>query len=133
MWRKRNIILCVVTVSIFLISFYSQALASLDYYPTEGWRMSTAEEQGMRSEKLLEMMESIKERQLGIQSVSIVRNGYLVLDSYTHPYEDGQKHKMYSVTKSITSALIGIAISKGFVKDTDQKIVELLPIIYSKL
>ena len=73
------------------------------------------------------MMESIQESQIGIQSVSINRNGYLVLDSYIYPYEDGQKHKMFSVTKSITSALIGIAIDKGFIKSVDQKIIEFFP------
>ncbi|MBW2633871.1 MAG: serine hydrolase [Deltaproteobacteria bacterium] len=86
--------------------------------------MSTPEEQGMHSDKLLQMLETIKERQIGVQSVAVMRNGYLVLDSYTHPYEDGQKHKMWSVTKSVTSALIGIAIDKGFIKGVDQKVVD---------
>ena len=116
-----------IIVSFVFLSFNLSAFASLDYYPTKGWRISTAEEQGMQSEKLLKMLESIKESQIGIQSVSIFRNGYLVLDSYIYPFEDSQKHKMWSVTKSVTSTLIGIAISKGFIKGVDQKVVEFFP------
>jgi len=44
-----------------------------------------------------------------------------------NPFKDGQKHDMYSVTKSVTSALIGIAIDKGYIKDVNQTITELFP------
>jgi len=114
-------------ILVFFVFCCSHSTVSVDYYPTEDWRMSTPEEQGMHSDNLLKMMESIQEGQVGIDSVSINRNGYLVLDSYIYPYEDGQKHKMYSVTKSITSALIGIAIDKGFIKSVDQNIVDFFP------
>lgn len=123
--RKRNLICFAIFVFVFI--FYSYSIASLDYYPTDNWRTSTAEEQGMQSEKLLEMLESIKNSEVDIQSVSIVRNGYLVLDSYIYPFKEKEKHKMYSVTKSITSALIGIAIKEGFIKDVNQKVLDFFP------
>jgi CubicO group peptidase (beta-lactamase class C family) len=116
-------------LAIFVIfSFYcSYALASVSYYPTNGWQISTPEAQGMHSKPILEMMAAIKKKGYTIQSVSIVRNGYLVLDAYIYPYKDGQKHEMYSVTKSVTAALIGIAIDKGYIKDVNQTITELFP------
>ena len=73
------------------------------------------------------MMTAIKKKGYTIQNVSIVRNGYLVLDAYIYPFKDGQKHEMYSVTKSVTSALIGIAIDKGYIKDVNQTITEIFP------
>jgi len=122
------------TAALFVISFFvyviiisSPSIASFDYFPTDGWRMSTPEEQGMHSENLLNMMESIKESQLAIQNVTVLRNGYIVLDAYIHPYEDGEKHQMYSVTKSVSSALVGIAIDKGFIKSVDQKVIQFFP------
>jgi len=124
---KRKNVYHVISILVYFFIISTPAIASFDYFPTEGWRMSTPEEQGMHSENLLKMMENIKESQIGIQSVTVMRNGYIVLDSYIHPYEDGQKHKMFSITKSIISALIGIAINKGFIKDVDQKIVEIFP------
>jgi len=123
---KRIVSYCV-PVCVLIIVCYSPSIASPDYYPTKSWRMSTPEEQGMHSENLLNMMEEIKISKIGIQSVTVVRNGYIVLDSYIHPYEDGYKHKMWSVTKSVISALVGIAIDKGFIKSVDQKVIEFFP------
>ncbi len=99
-------------LAIFIISafFYSYAPASVIHYPTNGWQISDPEAQGMHSKPILDMMEAIKKKGYNIQSVSIVRNGYLVLDANIYPFKDGQKHEMYSVTKSVTSALIGIPV-----------------------
>ena len=116
-----------VSILVLFLIISPLSLASFDYFPTDGWRMSTPEKQGMHSENLLKMMESIKESQLAIQNVTVVRNGYIVLDSYIHPYKDGEKHKMYSVTKSVASALIGIAIDKGFIEGVDRKVIEFFP------
>jgi len=125
--RSKKNVFYILPLFVFCVLNYSHSIAATDYYPTEGWRMSTPEEQGMHSENLLKMMESIKESQLAIQSVTVVRNGYIVLDSYIHPYEDGEKHKIHSVTRSIASALVGIAIDKGFIEGVDQKVIEFFP------
>ncbi len=125
--NKRNIALCVVTVFIFLISWYSHAAVSVDYYPTKGWKVTAPEDQGIQSKSLLDMLENIQNNGYNIQSISIIRNGYLVMDSYVHPFAESQKHEMYSVTKSIISALIGIAIDKGYIKDVNQTLADLLP------
>jgi len=124
---KRKNAFYVISILVYFLIISTSSIAAFDYFPTEGWRLSTPEEQGMHSQKLLQMLETIKEKQIGIQSVAVMRNGYLVLDTYTHPYKDGQKHKMWSVTKSVTSALIGIAIDKGFIKGVDQKVIDFFP------
>lgn len=38
-----------------------------------------------------------------------------------------KQHKIYSVTKSILSALIGIAIEKGYIKNVDVPIIHYFP------
>lgn len=110
-----------------LAFFYSNVAASVKYFPTDQWQYSTPEAQGMTSTSLLEMMEDIKKNGHNIQSITIVRNGYLVLDSYINFFEEGQKHETYSVTKSVMSALIGIAIDNGYIKDVNQTITQLFP------
>jgi len=124
---KRNIAFCVVTVFIFLISCYSHVAASVEYYPTKGWKITAPEDQGIQSKSLLDMLENIQKNGYNIQSISIIRNGYLVMDSYVHPFADSQKHEMFSTTKSIISALIGIAIDKGYIKGVNQTLAELFP------
>jgi CubicO group peptidase (beta-lactamase class C family) len=109
-----------------LTFIYSCDKASVDYYPTKGWRMSAPEEQGMDSKILADMLTSIQKKEsYRIDSVSIVRNGYMVVDAYFYPFSLDQKHQIYSCTKSIMSALIGIAIDKGHIKGIDQPIVEI--------
>jgi len=105
----------------------SNVSASDIKYPTNEWHVSTPEDQGMKSKTLLDMMKVIKDKKYNIHSVTIVRNGSLVLDSYLYPFKNGKKHKMFSATKSITSALIGIAIDKGYIKNVNQTITQLFP------
>ncbi len=97
------------------------------YWPTEGWRTSTPEEQGMDSEKLAEMVTAIQSENLPLHSLLIVRHGYLVGEIYTQPYTAGQAHWVASTTKSVVSALVGIAIQQGKIKDAKQSLWSLLP------
>ena len=125
--NRKYFALYLLSIFISLAFFYSYVSASVSYYPTNGWQISTPEAQGMHSKPIFEMMAAIKEKGYLIQNVSIVRNGYLVLDAYIYPFKDGQKHETYSVTKSVTAALIGIAIDKGYLRDVNQTITELFP------
>jgi CubicO group peptidase (beta-lactamase class C family) len=125
--NKKYIVLCSLPIFIILISFYSYAPASINTNPTEGWQISTPEEQGIQSQILAEMMEHIKKNSFNINSISIVRNGYMVLDAYFYPFSKGQQHIIHSCTKSIMSALIGIAIDKGYIQNVDQPIMDFFP------
>jgi CubicO group peptidase (beta-lactamase class C family) len=97
------------------------------YWPTDGWRSTAPEEQGMDSEQLAQMAVHIQQGKLDLHSLLIVRNGYLVSELYVYPYSAGQAHDVMSVTKSVISALIGIAIQKGYIKDIHQTLFSLLP------
>jgi CubicO group peptidase (beta-lactamase class C family) len=50
-----------------------------------------------------------------IHSLVIVRNGCLVLDEYFNGYDSDDLHSCFSVTKSVSSALMGVALDKGFI------------------
>lgn len=124
---------CITFFTLIALSFTNSSSAeetshSTDWWPTNGWRSSTPEEQGMDSAKLADMFEYINEKGLNIDSVSIVRNGYIVTDAYLNPlFKPGMKHILHSCTKSITSALIGIAIDKGYIKGIDEQVFEFFP------
>jgi len=100
---------------------------STAYWPTEGWRTSTPEEQGMDSERLADMLDTIQERNYTIDSVSVIRNGYMVVDAYVHPFSPDSRHIIHSCTKSIISALIGIAIEEGYIKGVEQPVMDFFP------
>ncbi|MBI9045483.1 MAG: serine hydrolase [Anaerolineaceae bacterium] len=104
-----------------------------DYWPTNGFRTSTPEDQGMDSVKLAElqpyvMQKNEKSEEFGLDALSIYRNGYLVADFYFNPlYPRDNPHIIHSVTKSIMSALIGIAIEQGHIESVDTPFVEFFP------
>ncbi len=98
-----------------------------DYWPTNDWRFSTPELQGMDPAKLMIADEFIQNRLPDTFSLLVVRKGYLVFEKY---YSWGSPYKyavVHSVTKSVTSALIGIALDKGYLQSLDQKLIEFFP------
>jgi len=100
-------------------------LPERDYWPTQEWRISTPEEQGMDGEKLGEMAAYIKENKIPIHNAIIVRHGYIVLDENFQGSQTGENLK--SATKSITSALVGIAIDQGYIQGVQQTVLNLFP------
>ena len=104
----------------------TQLFAS-QYWPQDQWRTASPESQGMSSRVLSELFNATAENEYEIDSVIIVRNGYLILESYGDLLEPHFKHQIYSCTKSVSSALIGIAIDKGYIKSVDLPLLELFP------
>lgn len=97
-----------------------------DYWPGAGWKASTPEEQGFDSGKLAKGLQSLQEKQAGIDSLMIIRNGYVVLDAHFAPYDGTFPHDLASVTKSVMTTLIGIAADQGKL-DLDQAMVSFFP------
>lgn len=98
-----------------------------EYWPTQTWKTTTPEEQGMDSGKLLEMLKILHDSDFHVDSVTIVRNGYIVLDSYFYPFPENTKHNLYSCSKSVMSILIGIAIEENWIKDVEQPVLSFFP------
>jgi len=98
-----------------------------DYWPTDEWRTNTPEEQGLDSTSLAEGLLSIQETGYPIHSLMIVRNGYVVLEATFNPYDGRSPHNLGSVTKSVLSTLIGIAIDQGKLK-LDDTLLSFFPI-----
>jgi CubicO group peptidase (beta-lactamase class C family) len=105
----------------------ASAIVKETYWPTHGWRSSTPEVQGMDSEVLAQIFEYVRLHQIPIHSLLIVRNGYVVLDAYFYPFQAGQVHDAASVTKSITSTLIGIAIAEHKLSSVHEPVLSLFP------
>ena len=97
------------------------------YWPTQGWRTSAPEEQGLDAQKLAAMLKAVQEKNLNLHSLLIIRNGYLVSETYFGSYQQDTRHELYSCTKSFIATLIGIALDKGYLKGTDQRILDFFP------
>ena len=95
---------------------------------------SSPEAEGMDSELLLAMMAMIEEQNARqgsadtINSVIVIRHGNVVLEAYPNPsYGATSRHHLFSVTKSITSLLIGIALDLGLVGSVTDPILSYFP------
>src|SRR5206468_1439483 len=77
------------------------------------WTAALPEEVGLDSGPISEMFDYVREHNVPVHSVQIVRHGKLVLDAYFYPYNSEMRHDAASVTKSVTSTLVGMAIQKG--------------------
>jgi CubicO group peptidase (beta-lactamase class C family) len=88
---------------------------------------STPEAQGIDSNALAQTVQWIRANQIPIHSLFVERNGYTVLDAYFFPFKNNELHNVASVTKSVTSSLIGIAQDKGTLEDLNAPISALLP------
>ncbi|MBT8352365.1 MAG: beta-lactamase family protein, partial [Deltaproteobacteria bacterium] len=126
--QKKNIFaLYILFIFGTLVFYYSYACASVNTFPTEGWHTSNPEKQGMDSAKLSDMLEKVLKEKPRIDSITIIRNGHMVLDAYFYPFKKHSKHIIHSCTKSITSAAFGIAMDKGYIKNIEQPVVEIFP------
>jgi CubicO group peptidase (beta-lactamase class C family) len=96
---------------------------------TEGnWEVSSLKAEGIDADKINELMLQLLNGNIqNIHSVLIVKNGKLVLEEYFYGYARHKIHSMMSVSKSITSLLIGITIDQKKISDIDKKIYEFFP------
>jgi CubicO group peptidase (beta-lactamase class C family) len=124
------VVLMVLAVSAYLICKphlgISATVPQPDYWPTQGWQTSTPEEQGIDSAKLAQGLRQINQSGIPIHSLMIVRNGKVLLDATFYPYDGRSPHSVGSVTKSLTTTLIGIAVDQGRLHLAD-KMVSFFP------
>ncbi len=91
---------------------------------------ATPESQGMDPAPLEQALGKIRDGQFGdINSLLVLRNDYLVLEEYFSPEYHGRdyRHPAKSITKSVTSALVGIALAQGRIESLQLELPTLFP------
>lgn len=71
--------------------------------------------------------EVIKKDYSNMTGIVIIKDNECVFESYFNGYKDSEAIHLTSVTKSITSLLIGIAIDKGYIDSVNQKVLNFFP------
>lgn len=107
-----------------------QPVAIPDQGPsTWQWPVSTPEEQGLDPQKLAELAAEIRRGELcpRLHALLVIRHGRLVVEEYFNNWQADRLHTLQSVTKSFTSALVGIAIGRGEFKGVDEKVLDFFP------
>ena len=102
-----------VAIALSLVVFTSVAADVAPSGATFEWKQSTPEAQGVDSAMLLRSLRRIRDEDLDIRSLILIRNDRVILELYVHPYDRDTVHNVKSVSKSILSALVGIAPARG--------------------
>jgi CubicO group peptidase (beta-lactamase class C family) len=66
-------------------------------------------------------------------SLLVLRDGKLVAEQYFHGYDARSANNLKSVSKSIVSALIGIAFDKKILKSVDVPVRDFFPEVFSEM
>ncbi len=81
----------------------------------------------MNHEKIKELEKTINSDYSNITGIIVQKNGIKLCEKYFNGYTADNAIHVYSVTKSVFSALIGIAIDKGHIKSVYQKVLDFFP------
>ncbi|HXF41570.1 MAG TPA: serine hydrolase [Blastocatellia bacterium] len=120
----------VAVFALFLTCWHAEARQEdrSNYYPTSQWRTSSPSEQGLDAKILKKLVKRIRKNKIAaIDSLLVVRNGYLVVDEYFNGSRPDYLHTLQSDTKSVTSLLIGIAAQQGLISSLDQEVLGFFP------
>ena len=99
----------------------------------DGWVVGSAVQQGVNPALLCAMEKGVMDGKLAnVNSIVVVRHGVLVYERYfDYPnhlsFDATIKHVSYSMTKSVVSLLVGIALDRGWIRDLDAPIFSYFP------
>ena len=95
---------------------------------SDGLNVGSLSNSGLDAAAIKQMVEKIAdETYQNVHSVLVVKDGKLVLEEYFYEYDRNALHQMRSATKSVISALAGIAIEKGFIKGKNETVLSFFP------
>jgi CubicO group peptidase (beta-lactamase class C family) len=106
----------------------SDELAAVEYTPLPGddWQVSTPAEQGLDPMLVAELYLDAAGLST-LYGVLVIKNGHLIAEGYFNEGAIDQVYARMSVTKSYTSALVGVALEQGYLTSVDQKMVDFFP------
>jgi CubicO group peptidase (beta-lactamase class C family) len=95
----------------------------------DGWEVSSLKNEAIDERTIEEISREIADINSyeNVLSMLIVKNGKLVHEIYSPYCQRNTLHWMASITKTITSTLIGIAIDRGNIESIDSTLHDLLP------
>jgi CubicO group peptidase (beta-lactamase class C family) len=86
--------------------------------------------ENMRKYDMIEksaLEKTIKSEHSNIAGMVVLKGGNMVYEGYFDDFGPDDTVHIMSVTKSVISALVGIAIEKGYIKSVNQKVFDFFP------
>lgn len=97
----------------------------------DGWATANINDFGIKASDLQQIIDSVHARKLiNTHSILIAKQGKLIFENYYDGFNAHIPHDMRSASKSISSAMIGIAIDDQIIKSVDEKLYDFVPTSY---
>jgi CubicO group peptidase (beta-lactamase class C family) len=94
----------------------------------DGWEVSSLAAEAIHAAAIAQLEAQIEDGAYGyVHSCLVVKNGKLVYEKYFSGQRRDLLHRLYSVTKSFTSALVGIALEQGHIGSVQETAVSYFP------
>jgi CubicO group peptidase (beta-lactamase class C family) len=94
-------------------------------WPGDDWEVSTPEDEGMDAARLENVASYCEEHKCG--AVVVTRHGRIVWERYWGGWDENSTDNSWSMAKSMTDALVGIAISEGKIESVDESVADFIP------
>jgi CubicO group peptidase (beta-lactamase class C family) len=94
------------------------------------WIEASPKQHSLDVNLLTQLHAHVRTKMPHVQSLLVARHGVLVYEQYADGFNRESLHIVASITKSVTSLLVGIAIDKGFL-DIETRVVERFPHLVS--
>lgn len=121
-----SVILCLLTLVGCGPSTKSPQTAEYAPLPGDDWEVSTPAEQGLDPELVADLYSRAAEHKT-LYGLLIIKNGHLIAERYSNHGALDREVALASVTKSYTSAFVGIALDQGCLSSVDRKMMDFFP------
>ena len=91
------------------------------------WNIVSPEDLGIEPTSVQELIDYIKEPSLNTQAAILIKGNNIIAEYYAEGYNKDDLVTSWSVAKSFSSTLIGIAIDEGYINSVDDSIALYLP------
>jgi CubicO group peptidase (beta-lactamase class C family) len=125
--NTKSVVLHCICLNLLLLSCETDpASIETDNYPAYQWKTASPESQNMDALQLNAAADSALHSGF-VHSLLVVRNGFIVAESYFQGHHVQSEHNIKSVSKSFISALVGLAIQKRFILTEYVGIMQYFP------
>ena len=95
----------------------------------DGWEIGKVDEHALGTHHLMRLIDSVKSyRLVNTNGIVIAKQGKLIFESYFNGFNSEIPHDLRSASKSISSAIIGIALDDNIIKSVDENLNDFLSV-----
>lgn len=96
-------------------------------WPTDVWQAADPVSLGMDADQLSGLESEITANYGNMNGIVIVKNGFLTYEKYFNGCGPDDAQHVASVTKTVLSVLVGMAVKAGLIRDVNQKVLDFFP------